>query len=522
MKKLIKPALIFITVSLLALIIILKLNIYNLAYQTIFFTNKDISISDIKVNNEPVYKQNNDNNKKRIYPVTINTKYLTKIQIGKQKRYIKVSSLKKDKYININIISYKNKKLKRTNYHLHLLHQNFAELTIENKGINKGYIFTNYTNAKDFPAHVFIMDMKGNIIFSRVNKIQNCSAFHLQKWKTKNNEVLYSLHEQSRELPTKRYIGNILILDKKFNKIDEVKILPTSKHPELEADEHDFILLDKNHYILETFWIKTYTKLNTFSYLDSVIQEIKDGKVIFDWLATEQKDYIADHIISKDITSNDAALKQNIPLLANDRNETIIDRDLKIYINDNSICHNPLGVCDEFYLNSLSIDPVDNNLIASFKNEREIIKIDRNTGEVLWQLGGPFNGFNLTKKERFTYQHHAHFEQNDTLFIFDNNVNYPSRILKYQFDKEHKNVVKKEFIDLDDYVQYFGSVQAIDNDKMVISYGNGVKYAIKIIDSKENVYWSAKFDDKIIKLKKDNMGNPYGGLYRAYYYEKID
>ena len=45
--------------------------------------------------------------------------------------------------------------------------------------------------------------------------------------------------------------------------------------------------------------------------------------------------------------------------------------------------------------NSIEIDSADNNLILSNRTSSEIIKIDRNTGEVIWFFGGPNNQFTI-------------------------------------------------------------------------------------------------------------------------------
>ena len=42
--------------------------------------------------------------------------------------------------------------------------------------------------------------------------------------------------------------------------------------------------------------------------------------------------------------------------------------------------------------NSIEID-YDNNILLSNRRSSEIIKIDRETGEVIWIMGGPLNEF---------------------------------------------------------------------------------------------------------------------------------
>jgi hypothetical protein len=47
-------------------------------------------------------------------------------------------------------------------------------------------------------------------------------------------------------------------------------------------------------------------------------------------------------------------------------------------------------------LKSIDIDPSDSNLVVSFRHTSSIVKIDCNTGTILWTLGGKEDPFALT------------------------------------------------------------------------------------------------------------------------------
>ena len=65
---------------------------------------------------------------------------------------------------------------------------------------------------------------------------------------------------------------------------------------------------------------------------------------------------------------------------------------------------------DYIHMNSVFIDPKDNHLIVSLANGYTVLKIHRQTGEILWRLGGKLDEFSLTDNQRFRilYQHRHH------------------------------------------------------------------------------------------------------------------
>ena len=63
----------------------------------------------------------------------------------------------------------------------------------------------------------------------------------------------------------------------------------------------------------------------------------------------------------------------------------------------------------------------EGNLIISTRNFNEITKISRQTGEIIWRLGGEKNQFQFINDNRgFGRQHSARVLSNGNLAIFDN------------------------------------------------------------------------------------------------------
>jgi hypothetical protein len=74
---------------------------------------------------------------------------------------------------------------------------------------------------------------------------------------------------------------------------------------------------------------------------------------------------------------------------------------------------------DYFHINSIDVDH-DDNLLISARETSAVYKIDRNTGEVIWRLGGKKSDFEMGPGTRFAFQHDARRLPDGTISIFDN------------------------------------------------------------------------------------------------------
>ena len=97
-------------------------------------------------------------------------------------------------------------------------------------------------------------------------------------------------------------------------------------------------------------------------------------------------------------------------------------------------------------LNAFDLD-VDGNILASFRNHSEIMKISRFTGEILWRLGGPRGDFTFINEHEenapyyYARQHHVRQLPNGHMSLFDNgqfHVPPYSRAVEYEIDEENK------------------------------------------------------------------------------------
>ncbi len=76
------------------------------------------------------------------------------------------------------------------------------------------------------------------------------------------------------------------------------------------------------------------------------------------------------------------------------------------------------GIWDYFHLNS--IDPLDDgNLLISARHTSTVYKLDRQTGEIVWRLGGKKSDFAMGAGTQFAFQHDARGHAGDVVSIFD-------------------------------------------------------------------------------------------------------
>lgn len=89
--------------------------------------------------------------------------------------------------------------------------------------------------------------------------------------------------------------------------------------------------------------------------------------------------------------------------------------------------------------NAIDFD-TDGNLLASFRNSDEITKINAQTGEIIWRMGGRRNQFRFINDpfNGFSHQHGIRRLPNGNVILFDNgNLHSPpeSRVVEYRLDE---------------------------------------------------------------------------------------
>jgi hypothetical protein len=167
----------------------------------------------------------------------------------------------------------------------------------------------------------------------------------------------------------------------------------------------------------------------------AIIQEVQGGRVVMEWDSTKFPEFLAN---------------------ASDGNA---------YANDAN--------ADYMHMNSVAIDPADNNLIVSFRHQDQVCKLDRKTGQILWRLGGKTSDFPLTDEQRFSHQHFARITADGTLTLFDNgNATQKSRLLTFKLDQATRQVTSFKVAEPEArYSAAMGNFQQLDPTTAFVGWG---------------------------------------------------
>jgi len=180
-------------------------------------------------------------------------------------------------------------------------------------------------------------------------------------------------------------------------------------------------------------------------------------------------------------------------------------------------------IFDAIHINSIELDE-DSHLLISTLALAEITKVNRQTGDIIWRMGGKNNQFDITDDTGepfaplyFMFQHDVRRLPNGNITIFDggdqhHGFNRPySRVVEYEMDEKAMTAEKVwEFRHTPDiFTPTMGSAQRLSNGNTLIGWGMGSMYgkaAISEVDPDGNVVLELKFD------------KPLTASYRAFRY----
>lgn len=101
------------------------------------------------------------------------------------------------------------------------------------------------------------------------------------------------------------------------------------------------------------------------------------------------------------------------------------------------------GPYDYFHINAIDTEP-NGNLLVSSRNTHTLYEIDRDTGKIVWRLGGKRSDFKVAPNARFAWQHDARRQPDGTITMFDNEatprVGKYSRVLVLRVDATTRKV----------------------------------------------------------------------------------
>ena len=218
------------------------------------------------------------------------------------------------------------------------------------------------------------------------------------------------------------------------------------------ADSHDIQLLPNGHVLLEGYYL---TQMDVSKYVvggypnalvaGCVIQELDQQRdVVFQWRSWD--DFTVPTYFPPTAFTNPAA-------------------------------KNP--VIDAFHINSVVMDTDGNLLVSNFG--MDVWKINRQTGQMMWRLGGPANQFSFVgvspQQALISFSGHTLSRlDNGDIMIYcnaDQLATRPSKVYEYKLDETNKiaTLVWSYAPPTNYYAWHYGSAQRLPNGNTFIGWG---------------------------------------------------
>ncbi|NNG26411.1 MAG: T9SS type A sorting domain-containing protein [Ignavibacteriaceae bacterium] len=163
---------------------------------------------------------------------------------------------------------------------------------------------------------------------------------------------------------------------------------------------------------------------------------------------------------------------------------------------------------DWTHCNSIEVDH-EGNLIISTRNFNEITKISRQTGEIIWRLGGERNQFQFINDNRgFRRQHDARILSNGNLALFDNGhmlIPQYSSYVEYEIDEQNfkATLIRRYSRGGSIYSPSRGGIQELSNGNIAISWDDLSNPFVSEINPGDTTEYEVRYD-------------AYAHQYRAY------
>jgi hypothetical protein len=345
------------------------------------------------------------------------------------------------------------------------LPDNFPVITTEVYGeTDEGNVFlTVSTDVEGVGYYVFMMDNEGNI--QNYKELQEDYSYD---FKMQPNGLLS--YAQFIEHHSYTGGGNCvhMILDQEMNVIDSIQM----KNGYV-AEAHDFQILPNGHILMFGYYLSQMdlTEIVEDGYPDAkvsggIIQELDDdGEVVFQWKTW-------DHFTPEEYDWRRA-----------DR-QTV----------------------SAFHLNTINLD-VDGNII--FASPTFTKKLNRQTGEIMWHLGGSENEFNFIGVDSTTgvghVTGHAIYRlENGNFLVYDNAArtgpNKNSEVHEYMIDEDNKTaeLIWTYAYPEDIEAWHRGNAYRLPNGNTIIGWGGASGDPIPTcteIDMDGNILFEAYFDN---------------------------
>ncbi len=169
---------------------------------------------------------------------------------------------------------------------------------------------------------------------------------------------------------------------------------------------------------------------------------------------------------------------------------------------------------DYIHINAMTIDS-DGNILLSCRGTSDIVKISRDSGKIIWHLGGKHNDFTFINEHPenapryFKYQHNIRRLPNGHITLFDNGINKSdkergySRAVEYALDEVNKTATLVwEYRHSPDIAAISGGkVQRLSNGNTLITWGGATRDGSPVsteVNSAGELLFEVSFSEKSI------------------------
>ncbi len=334
------------------------------------------------------------------------------------------------------------------------------KVSIHQQGVSDGYVFVApYRWGKpNFGSYLLIMDNNGDLVWYRsVSDLRAGYDFKVQP----NGMLTYFGTDD----------GVYHVLNSRYQEVATYKA-----GNGLYGDLHEFLMLPNGHVIF-TVYDKQSIDMSKYvqggnpqaDVIATIIQEQdRSGNVVWEWRGW-------DHVPFNETW-------------------TSLTLDTVDYIHGNALAFTR-----------------DGNLLLSSRNLSEVKKINYQTREVMWTLGGKANNFTFVNEdEAFGAQHDIRVLPNGNISLFDNGENAkPSRGVEYQLNENTMTATKVWQFEHNApvWAQYMGNIQRLENGNSFLDWGSlssekGYAYInMTEVDPNNNIVWEVAFDQPYVSYR---------------------
>ena len=302
--------------------------------------------------------------------------------------------------------------------------------------------------------YIFVMTPEGNI---RWYKQVPGYAYNFRKIEYADGTIRYAYQQYDEDVENTNggiTYTHIVLMDESFNVIND-NIHPLAYGSITDSDygceNHDYKILADDHYILTTVTLSMADNVPGYEgkqipVVNAIVQEQKAEEVIMQWESMEHPE-----LYEASVYNNDYA----------------------------SLVDNPdAPYTDYVHINSVTVDPESYDLLISCRSIG-LMKLDRETGEILWMMGRGRNDIAGLEDEQIgLYQHDVRYLEDGSFTIFDNSggVDNTSRVCRYWIDDETLTLENFEEFTTEYKSTSMGCAGLVDDetDTYLICYGRGV------------------------------------------------